>query len=163
MFFVLSGASTLLSMNDKQSLWKVMLERISKLLIAFFFGYLIMALPVCFIMLLYREGTIINASRKNWMDVLFTSPGQLYFLPYMFVLWFVHLPLLCVMKSCYEHKAKKMALEVQNSVGFELENQLSESGISSYFPSQVSRLGISFPLSSLSLSLSRSIANDSIF
>lgn len=109
MFFVLSGASNILSMKEKQNLWRVVGERFFKLIVAFFFGFLIMGLPVSLIMLLYKEGTIINASADAWKEVLFTSPGQLYFLPYMFGLWVLHLPLFCVMKACYDTNSRSLS------------------------------------------------------
>jgi hypothetical protein len=109
MFFVLSGASNILSMKEKQNLWRVVGERFFKLIVAFFFGFLIMGLPVSLIMLLYKEGTIINASADAWKEVLFTSPGQLYFLPYMFALWVLHLPLFCVMKACYDTNSRSLS------------------------------------------------------
>jgi len=105
MFFVLGGASNILSMREKQNLWRVMGERFTKLIVAFFFGFLLMGLPVSLTMLLYQEGTILDAPAKAWRKVLVASPGPLYFLPYMFALWVLHLPYFCVMKACYERNS----------------------------------------------------------
>eukprot|EP01095_Lingulamoeba_sp_RSL-Kostka_P011299 TRINITY_DN4262_c0_g1_i1.p1 TRINITY_DN4262_c0_g1~~TRINITY_DN4262_c0_g1_i1.p1 ORF type:complete len:569 (-),score=62.87 TRINITY_DN4262_c0_g1_i1:216-1922(-) len=104
---MIAGLSSFLSLKNKSNVVEILMERIFKLIMAFIFGLIVIGMPSNFVLFeLYKP---IYVSKKTWtyaqkltLENIFsfvtnlhnyTAPGHLTFLPYLFIIFAIHLPL----------------------------------------------------------------------
>ena len=106
---MLAGISAVLSMaTRRKSLAAMVRERSWKLLVSFAFGWLVIAIPCNIVIESCRFDVFSLAqlqgiwSSPSWQLL---DPAHLSFLPYLFILSTVHLPMFAVMYEAYERHA----------------------------------------------------------